>query len=187
MRVAVIDFHDSFTFNLVHYLENEGAEVNVFTDGGVDLSKLYLFDRIVLSPGPGLPKETKQLVEVIDHFYRLKPMLGVCLGMQGIAEYFGGTLVNLPVCYHGFSSVVNVLNPSPIFKGLPVSFNVARYHSWAVKEENNASFVIDARTEDGILMSIRHREFPVFGLQFHPESILTDFGKEIIHNFIDLT
>ena len=184
MKVAVIDFHDSFTFNLVHYLEEAGAEVVVMKDGSVSNEQLRNVDRIILSPGPGLPAQKTNLLSVIDEFHASKPMLGVCLGMQGIAAYFGNKLYNLDTVAHGQSSEMFIQSNSPLFKGLPETFQVARYHSWAVTISDDSDLKVDGVTDEGVVMSFYHKKYPVYGVQFHPESILTEHGKDIIVNFL---
>ncbi len=184
MKVAVIDFHDSFTFNLVHYLEEAGAEVIVIKDGNVSNEQLLEVDRIILSPGPGLPAQKKNLLSVVADFHTLKPILGVCLGMQGIAEFFGNKLYNLDSVTHGQSSEMIVKPSSPLFFGLPAAFQVARYHSWAVKIADDSDLTVDGVTDEGVVMSFYHKKYPVYGVQFHPESILTEHGKDIIVNFL---
>ena len=184
VKVAVIDFHDSFTFNLVHYLEEAGAEVIVMKDGSVSNEQLRDVDRIILSPGPGLPAQKINLLTVIDDFHESKPILGVCLGMQGIAAYFGNKLYNLDTVIHGQSSEMVVNSNSPLFRGLPAAFQVARYHSWAVTVSDDSDLKVDGVTDEGIVMSFYHKKYPVYGVQFHPESILTEHGKDIIVNFL---
>lgn len=184
VKVAVIDFHDSFTFNLVHYLEEAGAEVIVIKDGNVSNEQLLEVDRIILSPGPGLPTQKKNLLSVVADFHTSKPILGVCLGMQGIAEFFGNKLYNLDNVTHGQSSEMYVKSNSPLFRGLPLAFQVARYHSWAVTVSDDSDLTVDGVTDEGIVMSFYHKKYPLYGVQFHPESILTEHGKDIIVNFL---
>lgn len=184
VKVTVIDFHDSFTFNLVHYLEAIGAEVIVMKDGALNQVELNVSDKIILSPGPGLPEEKQSLYRILDAFHKTKPILGVCLGMQGIASFFGAKLYNLPNVCHGFSSEIQICGNSPLYNGMPNVFSVARYHSWAVEIEGETNLIVDAVTKDGLVMSFHHNELPVFGVQYHPESILSEYGKKILENFL---
>ena len=186
VKVTVIDFHDSFTFNLVHYLEAIGAEVIVMKDGALNQVELNVSDKIILSPGPGLPEEKQNLYTTLEAFHQTKPILGVCLGMQGIASFFGAKLYNLPNVCHGFSSEIQIFGDSPLYNDVPSPLSVARYHSWAVDLAEDTNLTVDAVTSDGIIMSFHHIELPIFGVQYHPESILTQYGKKILENFLTI-
>ncbi len=186
MKILLVDNFDSFTFNLVHYLESFNYEVHVFRNNAIPFELLYEFDRIILSPGPGLPNEAEGMMELIRVVSEKIPILGVCLGMQALAIYFGDNLINLAEVKHGVKEEIHVLEPSLIFQNLPQKFGVGLYHSWAVTLNSNSAFNPLAISESGVLMAISHKKLPLFGVQFHPESILTEFGKEIIENFIKI-
>jgi anthranilate synthase component 2 len=186
-KLLVIDNYDSFTYNLVHYIEEVlGSDVKVIRNDEIDLEEIARYECIVLSPGPGLPCEAGLLKSLIHRFYSEKKILGVCLGMQAIAECFGGKLRNLEQVYHGEATLVKLkAEDNALFAGLPVEFKVGRYHSWVVDKTNfPANLVITSEDENGLIMSIRHREFPIHAVQFHPESILTENGKKLIFNFL---
>ncbi|GMT45859.1 MAG: aminodeoxychorismate/anthranilate synthase component II [bacterium] len=188
-KVLVLDNYDSFTYNLVHYIrEHPGCSVEVYRNDKISLEQVAGYDRIVLSPGPGLPDEAGILKEIVRRYASTKKILGVCLGMQAIGEVFGGRLVNLQQVYHGVATPIYLKGKDdPVFDGIPGEFMAGRYHSWVIDEENfPAALTITSRDEQGYIMSIRHREYPVFGLQFHPESILTPYGKQMIFNFLNL-
>lgn len=187
MKVVVIDNYDSFTYNLVHLLKELGADVTVFRNDKFQLSQLESFDKIVLSPGPGIPSEAGLLLDVIKEYAARKPILGVCLGHQAIGESFGARLENLDDVFHGVATDVTILSDSPLFKGLPERITVGRYHSWVVSKERLPECIeILAESDEGQIMALRHRELPVYGIQFHPESVLTPSGKEIVENFLKL-
>lgn len=185
-KILIIDNYDSFTYNLLHLVEQFAEEVVVVRNDAIILSEVAVFDGIILSPGPGLPKNTGEMNRVIHQYHKDKKILGICLGHQAIAEYFGATLYNLAEVAHGMSAKIEIQNTNnPIFKGIPNAFMVGRYHSWAVSE--NAlpeNLIIDAKTTDEIIMALHHKHFPMYGLQFHPESILSEFGAEMIKNWI---
>lgn len=186
MRTAVIDNYDSFTYNLVHIVKATGAEVSVVRNDQFELDDLAPFDKIILSPGPGIPEEAGLLMDVIRRYKRSKPMLGVCLGHQAIGEAFGAKLVNLSEVYHGVATPVNVIAGDPIFTGLPRRFCAGRYHSWAISPDSlPTSLQVTATSDDGCIMAIRHRRLPIHGIQFHPESVLTPEGRKIVENFIN--
>ena len=186
IKIAVIDNYDSFTYNLVHYLEDLGAKVTVFRNEELDLEELEPYQKIVLSPGPGLPKDAGLLKPVIQKYYKTKSILGICLGQQAIGEVFGGTLLNLQKVHHGVSSTIKITEKDEVlFKDLPHELEVGRYHSWVISKENfPVELVITSLDQDGEIMSISHNIFDVKGVQFHPESILTPFGKKILENWI---
>ena len=186
-KIAVIDNYDSFTYNLVHYLEDLDAKVTVFRNDEFELEELQSFEKIVLSPGPGIPNEAGLLLDVIKKFADSKSILGVCLGQQAIGEVFGGQLINLAKVYHGVAtSVKQIVTDELLFKGLPENFEVGRYHSWVVSNENFPEVLeITSVDENGQIMSLRHKTLDVKGVQFHPESVLTPFGKKILENWVN--
>ena len=187
-KVLILDNYDSFTYNLVHYVEaNPNYEVDVFRNDEISLNDVGNYDTIILSPGPGLPEGAGILKEVISKYASTKKILGVCLGMQAIGEVYGGTLINLENVFHGVSTPITVTESSDLlFKGLPDSFDIGRYHSWVVSNENfPKELTITSVEENGQIMSLKHKEYNLYGAQFHPESILTEFGKEMITNFLN--
>ncbi len=189
MNIFLLDNYDSFTFNLVHLLEQfDDIEVSVFRNDEVEVEAALDFDRIVLSPGPGIPEEAGILIPMIKRFQNEKPILGVCLGMQAIVETFGGTLLNMPICMHGVSEKTNVLSPvDPLFRNIDPVFMSGRYHSWAVNPATLPSFFRITATDDlGTIMALTHENQHIRGVQFHPESILTDLGKQLISNWLTL-
>jgi anthranilate synthase component 2 len=183
-NILLIDNYDSFTYNLFQYLKEEGARVKVVLNDDNLLKQEVIEDAIVLSPGPGIPDEAGYLKEVIEREFKRKPILGVCLGHQAIAEVFGGKLCNTSLPVHGESSLMEHLGNSPLFSGLPKQIHVGRYHSWVVEKELPDELELTARLEDGTVMGIRHKQYPVEGVQFHPESILSPDGKKCIANFL---
>ena len=186
-KILVIDNYDSFTYNLVHYIEsNPNYEVDVFRNDEITLNDVRKYDTIILSPGPGLPKDNQILYEVIKTYAPTKKILGVCLGMQAIGEFFGGTLINLPTVYHGVASPIEVIDERDLlFKNLPQHLKVGRYHSWVISNDNfPKELTVTSIAEDKQVMSIKHKKFNAYGVQFHTESILTEHGKEIIANFL---
>ena len=190
-RIVIIDNYDSFTYNLSHLLKEVGADVTVFRNDQFRLEELQQFDKIVLSPGPGIPSEAGLLLDVIRTYAPTKPMLGVCLGHQAIGEVFGARLLNLDDVVHGIATPCRIIASDPIFGGLLNKITVGRYHSWVVSQEDFPSCLeITAVSDDGgsvpNIMALRHREYEVHGIQFHPESVLTPEGKIIIKNFLDL-
>ena len=185
-KIVVIDNYDSFTYNLVHYLEDLNCNVTVFRNDEFELDDLNAFDKILLSPGPGIPNEAGLLLEVIKTYYKTKPILGVCLGLQAIGEVFGGSLTNLEKVYHGVATKINVLVDDEIlFKNLEKTFDVGRYHSWVVDPEDFPSDLeITSTDANGQIMSLRHKTYDVRAVQFHPESVLTPNGKKILQNWV---
>ena len=184
-KVFVIDNYDSFTYNLVHYLEEMGCEVTVKRNDQFELEELEPYPMILLSPGPGIPDESGLLKTVIEHYAPTKKILGVCLGQQAIAEVFGGTLVNLNKVYHGISTPVEIVKDDLLFMGLPKTLDVGRYHSWVVKTPLPDTLEATSFDKEGQLMSLRHKAYDVRAVQFHPESILTHKGKKILENWIN--
>lgn len=186
IRCVIIDNYDSFTYNLVHLVEDLGAEVVVFKNDQFALPDLQTFDKILLSPGPGVPSEAGLLLDVIKHYEGKKSILGVCLGHQAIGEWYGGTMENLSSVFHGVSSKIVLHNKSCIFKGLPNMIEVGRYHSWVISTNNLPhELEVTATTKEGLIMGLRHKYYDIEGIQFHPESILTPDGKTIIQNWLN--
>jgi anthranilate synthase component 2 len=185
-KILVIDNYDSFTYNLVHYLEEFNDDVTVFRNDEFDIDEIKNFDKILLSPGPGLPEQAGLLKEVIQTYAATKSILGVCLGQQAIAEVFGGSLVNLEKVYHGVATTISILvDDEALFYGLEKKIEVGRYHSWVVANHNFPEVLeITSVDENGEIMSLRHKNFDLRGVQFHPESILTTHGKKIIENWV---
>ena len=185
VSVLVIDNYDSFTYNLVHYLEDLGCTVTVKRNDRSTLEEVDAFDKIVLSPGPGIPDEAGLLKEIIAKYAPTKSILGVCLGQQAIGEVFGGTLINLDEVHHGVATQIRITKDDPIFEGLPKEIEVGRYHSWVVNPELPEVLEATSVDENGQVMSLRHKEYDVCAVQFHPESVLTPEGKKILENWIN--
>lgn len=185
-KVLVIDNYDSFTYNLVHYLEELGCEVIVRRNDQITLSEAQAFDYMLLSPGPGIPEESGLLKDLIQNARTNTRILGVCLGMQAIGEVYGGRLINLDKVYHGIASPVTLTEKDQLFDGIPETFDAGRYHSWVVDAELPEQLQPLAYDENGQLMALKHKERPVWGVQFHPESVLTPVGKTILKNWIAL-
>lgn len=186
-KILVLDNYDSFTYNLVHYIEADlNYEVDVYRNDEITLEEVNKYNTIVLSPGPGLPKDAGILKELIKTYASTKKILGVCLGMQAIGEVFGGKLENLNTVFHGVATTLKVIDTDDLlYKNLPPEFNVGRYHSWVISPQEFPKVLnITAVEENNQIMSIKHKDFNVYGVQFHPESILTEYGKEIIQNFL---
>jgi anthranilate synthase component II len=193
MKILVFDNYDSFTYNLVHLVENIIHEkVDVYRNDQVALEKVKEYDKIILSPGPGIPSEAGLLLPLIKEYAATKSILGVCLGHQAIGEAFGGTLENLSTVYHGVATPVKVKSQkskieNDVFNELPDTIEVGRYHSWVVSKENfPAVLEVTAESENGLIMGLRHKTFDVQGVQFHPESVLTPDGEKIMRNWLNL-
>lgn len=187
MKILVLDNYDSFTYNLVHYvLEIADATVEVFRNDEIKLDAVEKYDVIILSPGPGLPKDAGIMPALLKKYYTQKPILGVCLGHQAIGEAFGGDLHNLTRVYHGLETPVDITEAeSKLFADIPTPFMAGRYHSWVVQpSELPAELKVTATAEDGSIMAMQHREFPIYGVQFHPESVMTPYGKKMLANFL---
>ena len=184
-KVLVLDNYDSFTYNLVHYLEDLGCEVVVRRNDKLDLEELSDFEQIVLSPGPGIPDEAGMLKEVIRIGAKSKRILGVCLGQQAIAEVFGGRLVNLKQVYHGVATSITIKGDDVLYRGLPEKIEVGRYHSWVVHPDLPPCLEVTATDATGTVMSLRHLEYDIRAVQYHPESVLTPDGKTIIANWLN--
>lgn len=185
MKTVIIDNYDSFTYNLAHLVKELGAEVDVLRNDKFELEELEKYDKIILSPGPGIPEEAGLLLEVIRTYAGRKPMLGVCLGEQAIGQAFGGKLTNLSEVFHGIQTNVKMKNKDYIFDGLPTEIPVGRYHSWVVDTDGfPEELVVTAISPEGQIMALKHREYDVHGIQFHPESVLTPDGKQIVGNWL---
>jgi anthranilate synthase component 2 len=187
-RLLIVDNYDSFTYNLFHYCETfPGIYVEVVRNDETDSDYASSFDSILFSPGPGLPSGAGNMNRIIADFYQTKKMLGVCLGMQALAEFFGAALVNLPFPMHGRASGFTLCDhQSVLFRGLPGRFTVGRYHSWAVDAETLPSdWIPVGYADDGSLQAMRHVSLPIEAVQFHPESVLTEFGHEMITNWLN--
>ncbi len=184
MNILVIDNYDSFTFNLVHYLEELDCRVTVWRNDAFELADVQQFDKILLSPGPGVPSDAGLLIPTIAEYSGKIPILGICLGQQAIAEAFGGTLVNLEGVHHGVPSEISIIENDVLFRGLPDRMIVGRYHSWTVDPQLPEVLQATSVDENGEIMSLRHRSLDVRGVQFHPESILTTHGKAMLANWL---
>ena len=187
VKILVFDNYDSFTYNLVHAVKKLGfTDVEVHRNDQIALEDIARFDKIILSPGPGVPSESGILLDVIRTYAPTKPILGVCLGEQAIAEAFGGTLINLTEVHHGVSSIVDVLEEDVLFNGLGKKIEVGRYHSWAVERSTLPEcLTITAVDEEGMIMALAHKTYDVRGVQFHPESVLTPDGEKMLKNWLE--
>ncbi|TWR29930.1 aminodeoxychorismate/anthranilate synthase component II [Mucilaginibacter pallidiroseus] len=186
VSILIIDNYDSFTYNLVHLVNELGLECDVWRNDKFELADVDKYSHIILSPGPGIPSEAGLLLDVIKIYAPTKSMFGVCLGQQAIAEVFGGKLYNLPQPMHGIATPIKVTDGSEqLFEGLPDTFKVGRYHSWVVEKDLPQELEITAIDEqDGSVMALRHKQYNVRGVQFHPESVLTEYGKEMLQNWL---
>jgi len=186
MKILVIDNYDSFVFNLVHYLEEFSNEVTVVRNDEIELNLISQFDALLLSPGPGVPDEAGKLKEIITQFAAKMPILGVCLGQQAITEVFGGKLKNLSKVYHGVATKIKVTDSSEVlFQGLDAELEIGRYHSWVVHQDLPECLLATSVDEEGNIMSLRHKEYDLRAVQFHPESVLTPSGKKMIQNWVN--
>ncbi|TMI61644.1 MAG: aminodeoxychorismate/anthranilate synthase component II [Bacteroidetes bacterium] len=192
MKILVFDNYDSFTYNLVHLVEKiTHTKVDVYRNDKIAMEKVNEYDKIILSPGPGIPEEAGLLLPLIKEYASRKSILGVCLGHQAIGQAFGGKLENLSSVFHGVATKIDVGSQesgvrSPLFEGLPDELEVGRYHSWVVSEENFPNELeITARDESGMIMGLQHKKFDVQGVQFHPESVLTPMGESILRNWLN--
>jgi anthranilate synthase component 2 len=184
VKVLIVDFYDSFTYNLAHYFEKLDSMVTVIRNDELDLNTILDYDKLVLSPGPGLPKEKENMFELLKQFNGKIPILGICLGMQAIGEFMGGNLQNQSIVKHGIAENIIVSNSNYLFKNLPEIIQVGLYHSWElvdVAAENTSSV-----SQNNVIMSIEFPEHKLYGVQFHPESILTENGFELLRNFLNL-
>ena len=186
-KVVIIDNYDSFTYNLAHLVKELGASVTVYRNDQFSLNQLEPFDKILLSPGPGIPSEAGLLTDVIRTYAGRKPMLGVCLGHQAIGEVFGAKLSNLPEVYHGVATPCEQVGHDALFAGMESRFTIGRYHSWVVSSEDfPETLEVTALSDDGNIMALRHRNYAIWGIQFHPESVLTPDGRQIIANWLEM-
>ena len=188
MKILILDNYDSFTYNLVHMVEKiTGNFPAVFRNDEINIADVGNYDMIMLSPGPGIPDEAGILKDVIKTYAGIKPIFGVCLGLQAITEVFGGNIINLEDVFHGVATEMRVADTSAIiFKDVPETFMAARYHSWAATDEGFPKEIqVTARDEDGLIQAIEHKIFPISAVQFHPESILTDVDEQLVTNFIN--
>ncbi len=187
MKILVFDNYDSFTYNLVHLVEKiTGEKVDVYRNDQIALADVAAYGKIILSPGPGIPKEAGLLLPLIKEYAATKSILGVCLGHQAIAEAFGGTLINLSTVFHGVATPIKIAGAkSKILDGLPEVIEAGRYHSWIVSDDNfPAELEVTARDENGYIMALQHKTFDVQGVQFHPESVLTPDGEKMMRNWL---
>ncbi|MCJ7465802.1 MAG: aminodeoxychorismate/anthranilate synthase component II [Maribacter sp.] len=182
--VLVIDNYDSFTYNLVHYIEDLGFEVVVKRNDQISLDEVAAYQNIVLSPGPGIPDEAGLLKEIITKYAPTKRIFGVCLGQQAIGEVFGGSLINLEKVYHGVATKIKIIGNDALFSGIPKEIEVGRYHSWVVNPMLPKVLKVTSTDENGQIMSLRHTQYDVCSVQFHPESVLTPYGKKILENWL---
>ncbi|MFN6379844.1 MAG: anthranilate synthase component II [Flavobacteriales bacterium] len=184
VKILLLDNYDSFTYNIFHYLRAHGVEVDVFRNDAISVQKALTYNAIVLSPGPGLPSEAGIMMEVIKAAHSTKPILGVCLGLQAIIEFFGGSLKNLGKVIHGRSSQCLVTENSILFDNIQSPFEVGHYHSWVADVVPN-DLIVTAKNEDNLVMAVRHKSLPIEAVQFHPESVLTPEGKQMIKNWVN--
>ncbi len=188
-KILIIDNYDSFTYNLVQYIkELTDADVDVFRNDQIEIEEINKYDKIVFSPGPGLPGQAGIMVEAIKKYAPTKKILGVCLGHQAIGEAFGSELKNLKKVFHGVKTPIKIIDTSDrLFAHISQITEVGRYHSWVIDEKAlNEDIKVTAKTNDGQIMAIKHKKYDVWGVQFHPESIMTDEGKQMIKNFLDI-
>ena len=187
MKIVIIDNYDSFTYNLSHLVKELGADVTVFRNDKFLLNEIEQYDKIILSPGPGIPSEAGLLLDVIRTYRGRKPMLGVCLGHQAIGEVFGARLTNLSTVYHGVATEGTQYGNDPIFRGMPKRIIMGRYHSWVVDSTSLPECLeVTAMSDDGYIMALRHRHYDIHAIQFHPESVLTPEGRQIVRNWLEL-
>ena len=187
MKILVFDNYDSFTYNLVQLIREiaTDAKVEVFRNDEIPLEDVKGYDKILLSPGPGIPSESGLLLPLIKEYAATKSIFGVCLGQQAIGESFGGSLSNLSKVYHGIATPVHLTSPSTLFEGLPNTFSVGRYHSWVVNEKDlPTDLMVTSKDDDGYIMSLEHKTYDVKGVQYHPESVLTPDGAKILSNWL---
>ena len=185
MKIIIIDNKDSFTYNLAHYVGQFSDCVDVFRPNQINIKQISNYDKIILSPGPGLPEEHESLFQIIKAYCKKKSILGVCLGHQAIAQYFDAQLEHLSIVKHGVTSVLYQKRDCDIFRDLPISFKIGHYHSWVVSKDNfPACLEVTSEDDNNIITSFKHRYFDLQGVQFHPESILTEYGLQIINNWV---
>ncbi len=187
MKILLLDNYDSFTYNLVHYIEQvAGHQPEVFRNDEISIEAIKEYDKIMLSPGAGLPADAGIMPQLIKEYYKTKSIFGVCLGQQAIAEAFGGSLSNLNEVFHGVATPITIIKEDYLFKNVPSTFKVGRYHSWVVNPKDLPSDLeITAIDEQGNCMALHHKTYDIRGVQFHPESILSEFGLDIIRNWVE--
>jgi len=186
MKILMLDNYDSFTYNVVHIIRAMGHKPDVFRNDKISLEAMEVYDKIILSPGPGVPDDAGLLKDCIKTYGSKKSILGICLGLQAITEVYGGSILNLKKVYHGISTPVNILQKTYLFEGLPNTIEAARYHSWVANPDDfPADLEITAVDEQKEIMAIQHKTYDVHGVQFHPESIMTKEGPAIIQNFLN--
>lgn len=186
IKTAIIDNYDSFTYNLAHLVKELGAEVTVLRNDKFGIADLEQYDKLILSPGPGIPSEAGLLMATIEAYAGKKPMLGVCLGHQAIGEAFGASLTNLSEVFHGVATEGKQMGNDPIFVGLPQRITMGRYHSWVVSADGLPDCLeITALSDEGQIMGLKHKKFDIHGIQFHPESVLTPDGATIVGNWLN--
>lgn len=186
MKILVIDNYDSFVYNIVHLLYEIGVEeIDVIKNDELDFETISHYDKIVLSPGPGIPENAGMMPQFLSEFAATKSILGICLGHQAIAEHFGTKLLNLTAPLHGIASEIQLVKPDYLFENLPQNFKIGHYHSWVVSKEISEDLEVLAKDEFGNITALKHKHFDLRGLQFHPESILTENGKIILTNWIN--
>ena len=185
MKLLIVDNYDSFTFNLKHICEPYVDVVDVVRNNQIAMDLVKDYDKIIISPGPGLPKDAGQSINLIKKFYKSKDILGICLGAQALAVYFNYKLYNLSNVMHGKKTAIHLtVNQSIIYKDIPSNIDVGRYHSWAVNMSNDSNFCISSLDNNGVVMSFHHIKYKLTGIQYHPESIMTDYGPQILKNWI---
>lgn len=185
MKILVLDNYDSFTYNLVYIIRQLGYDTDIYRNDKINLSDIDVYDKILLSPGPGIPSEAGIMPKLLKQYGATKDILGICLGHQAIGEAFGGDLINLSEVVHGLASEVNI-EEDHLFQGLPKQFKIGRYHSWVINEQTlSPDLQVIARAADGQIMGVRHRTLKVRGLQFHPESVLTEHGIQMMKNWLE--
>ena len=187
MKILVLDNYDSFTYNLVHLIRENGFVVDIFRNDKISLEDVARYDKILLSPGPGIPDEAGIMKQVVREYGPTKSILGICLGHQGIGEVYGASLFNIPNVLHGVTSLTEITDQDEyLFQGVPVKFQATHYHSWAVLPESIPSELkVTAQNNEGLIMGLRHHKYDVKGLQFHPESIMTPEGPKMIKNWLN--
>lgn len=186
MKILLIDNYDSFTFNLYQYLQEISEHtIEVKRNDKIEVEDVKVYDIIIFSPGPGLPKDAGNMPAIIEKYKTTKPMLGVCLGHQAMGESYGAELINLDTVYHGVDATLKILEPNGLFDNVKDGIKVGRYHSWSIRKGSTPEeIVVTAQDDEGEIMALRHLTDPVYGVQFHPESILTPAGKDILRNFL---
>tara|TARA_B110000444_G_scaffold64011_1_gene59916 strand:+ start:980 stop:1543 length:564 start_codon:yes stop_codon:yes gene_type:complete len=185
MKLLIVDNYDSFTFNLKHLCEPYVSVVNVVRNNHISMDLVHGYDKIIISPGPGLPQDAGQSLDLIKNFHTTKDILGICLGAQALATFFNYDLFNLNNVMHGKKSSIQIIdNKSSIYNNIPDHIGVGRYHSWAININKNSDFCISSVDDNGVVMSFNHLKYKLTGIQYHPESIMTEYGPQILKNWI---